>query len=65
MDRLIADGARHFLKTLQQHSKTTAIIVTVQPDGYTQFHTSITDSNDVTQHLMRLAAGDREGATVQ
>ncbi len=63
-DMLISKGVQKFLDTLSTATGTRAAVVTVQPDGFTQFHSSLKEP-DLTKHLMRIAAGDREGATIQ
>lgn len=63
-DRLISQGAMQFMRTLEKAAQTRAVVITVQPDGYTQIHTTI-DEPELTRHLMRAAAGDRESATIQ
>ncbi len=63
-DRLISQGAHQFMSTLARTTQTRAIVITVQPDGYTQIHTTIKEP-DMTRHLMRAAAGDRKGEVIQ
>lgn len=63
-DDLISGGVEQFMKTLDRTVSTKAIVITVQPDGYTQVHSTV-DEPEMTRQLMRVAVGDHKGATFQ
>ena len=63
-DKLVSQGVTQFMKTLDRAVATKSIVITVQPDGYTQLHHNVSDV-ELEKHLMRVAAGDRKGAVVQ
>jgi len=63
-DKLVSQGVKQFLKTLDRSVAVKAIVITVQADGYTQLHSSV-DEPDLSKQLMRAASGDRKGAVVQ
>jgi len=59
-DRLVSQGVKQFMKTLERSVATKSIVITIQADGYLQVHASM-DEPELTKQLMRVASGDRKG----